>query len=345
MTIINQTYKKISVVIIGLNVEKSLHKCIKSVLDADYPKRHIEVIYVDGGSHDDSIGIAKSYKKVRVIELNDPHPTPGKGRNAGINAARYQIIQFLDADTELNPAWFNKALPYLSGDVAAVIGKVREKYKEKNIYHIIGDMEWNISAGKKGYVYSEGPVKIFGGIVLIKKKVIEDLSGYDEMLVAGEDPDVSYRLRQNGWSIYRIDKNMVIHDLNMNTFGQYLKRAYRSGHAYAEIATRYRRDKERFFQRQTARIILGACTPACVFIFTRLIKKSPLGFVISLIIILRPFFKVFNFANQGIGLIKAILYCFHLSFVIYPQFFGVLRYIYTLFGGKPLQNTGIRKKS
>lgn len=332
--------KHISVVIIGLNVEESIAACISSVLDADYPGRYIEIIYVDGGSMDRSVEVARRYKKVKVIELKDPHPTPGKGRNAGLGAARHGIIQFLDADTTVHPQWLQTALPYLHDTVAAVTGRIIERHPEKNIFHIIGNMEWSISAGSRGHEFLEGPCAVFGGIVLAFKDAIIQAGAYDESLVAGEDPDISYRVRKNGWTIYRIPSDMVDHDLNMNTFGQYWKRAFRSGHAYAEIGLRYRKEKEKFFMRQLIRICLGATVPAILFVLSILLRRMSLGAVLSLMIACRPFSKIFKFRASIGSLKKAALYCAHLSFVVYPQFIGVLRYLMTSVTGIPLTNKG-----
>ena len=49
---------KIGVVIIGINVENYLADCIRSVRSADYPPDRLEVVYVDGGSRDNSLTIA-----------------------------------------------------------------------------------------------------------------------------------------------------------------------------------------------------------------------------------------------------------------------------------------------
>ena len=79
-----------------------------------------------------------------------------------------------------------------------------------------------------------------------------------EDLIAGEDPELSYRIRQSGWQILRIDAQMTTHDINMSTFRQYLKRAYRSGHAYAEIALRFLRNEEKLWLKELTRIVVKA---------------------------------------------------------------------------------------
>jgi len=337
----NQTKPAISVVIIGINVEAYISECIASVLNSNYPKELIEIIYVDGGSNDSSTKIAKSFPGVKTIELKDRHPTPGRGRNAGYQAAGNDLIQFMDADVEVHPNWLNTAVPYVQGDIGAVRGKRIEKYPHKNNYHLIGHIEWNITAGKSGHHFREGPCNFFGGDVLIKKSVLEAVDGFDALLVAGEDPDISYRVRRDGWIIYQLDVVMTTHDLNMTTFKQYLKRAHRSGHAYAEIGFRYIRQKEKLFLRQLLRISGGALLPFILLGTSAMIKIGLLGVILALLIALRPLIKIFLKKKAfGLTTAHAVLYGAHLSFVIYPQFIGIMRYVLTMGGKEPLKNKG-----
>ncbi len=332
--------QRISVVIIGLDVQRCLGECIASVLAADYPQECLEIVYVDGGSMDRSVEIAKSYGRVQIIELQDPHPTPGKGRNAGMAAAGFPVIQFLDADTLLEPGWFRAALPHLRGNTAAVAGRVRERYPGKNVYHLIGNMEWGISAGRNGHLFTEGPAGVFGGMVLVRKDAIEQSGGYDGSLVAGEDPDLSYRLRRQGWVIYRTTADMAVHDLNMTTFRQYARRAFRSGHAYAQVGLRYGRERERFFLRPLLRICMSALAPAAVLTLGAALKRYRAAAVVAGLLAGRPFLRIYRFMDSPRDLPAAALYCAHLAFAVYPQFLGVLRYLLTTVTGAPLQNRG-----
>ncbi|MBW2706904.1 MAG: glycosyltransferase, partial [Deltaproteobacteria bacterium] len=87
------TLPEIGVVIIGVNVERYLGDCIGSVHSADYPRDLLKIVYVDGGSRDASVQVAREFEGVEVIELNDRHPTPGRGRNAGWKTLAAPLIQ------------------------------------------------------------------------------------------------------------------------------------------------------------------------------------------------------------------------------------------------------------
>jgi GT2 family glycosyltransferase len=327
------TQPKIGVVIIGINVEKYLSDCIRSVQSADYPQERLEVVYVDGGSRDNSPAIAKAIDGVTVIELNDRYPTPGRGRNAGWKFLSTPLIQFMDADTEIDPRWFKDAYRLLSEQVVAVCGHRREKFPTKNNYHRLVNMEW---------LYEIGPCRYFGGEVLIKREVLEETGGYDEALIAGEDPELSYRIRQIGWQILRIDTQMTTHDINMSTFRQYLKRAFRSGHAYAEIALRFVRNEEKLWLKELTRIVVKAIIPVSFVILGVMIGKTVLGLLLGLLILGKPYFRLGRIKRQYRQTWKtSILYVGHTALVVYPQFCGVLRYFWGIFTRNPLKNKGL----
>jgi glycosyltransferase involved in cell wall biosynthesis len=326
---------KIGVVIIGINVEKVLPKCIESVLKSDYPKSQIEMIYVDGGSKDCSVDMAKRYPALKIIELDSIHPTPGGGRNAGWKELNTPYIQFLDADTEVDPSWFQNALPHLfNPEVAAVCGHRRECNPNKNKYHIIGNMEWK---------YETGPCRYFGGDVLIKRNILLNTKGFDDDLIAGEDPELSYRIRQENKFILRIDKPMTRHELNMSSFNQYLKRAYRSGYAYAQISLRFCKRKEKLWVRETVRVIGKALAPFLILVAGFLLGHPLTGGLVSFLIFILPLFKASNFKkkfSETWG--KSILYSAHTCLVIFPQFAGMVRYFFGAWTQMPLKNNSIK---
>ncbi len=325
---------KIGVVIIGVNVEKHIGDCIRSVQLAEYPQELLEIVYVDGGSMDQSVQVAKGFNATKVLELKDHHPTPGRGRNEGWRLLSAPFIQFLDADTILDPLWLKKALPYIDHQTIAVCGSRKERFPAKNIFHILVDMEWR---------YEMGPCRYFGGDVLIKRDALEKTDGYDESLVAGEDPELSYRIRQHGWQIMRIDTPMTTHDINMLSLKQYMKRAYRSGHAYAEIGLRFIKNKDKLWMRELFRIPIKSMLPVLLILFGIMIGKVLFGILLALFILFRPLFFVGRLKRQfGRPWLHTFCYLLHSALVIYPQFFGMLRYALGKISGNTLKNTGIK---
>jgi GT2 family glycosyltransferase len=327
----NSGLPSIDVVIIGINVQRYLDDCIGSIRAADYPQELLSIIFVDGGSSDRSVALGKD-AGVRVIELNDPFPTPGRGRNAGLFAATAPYVQFMDADTLLDRNWLKTALGHFNEKIAAVCGKRSERWPNKNNYHIIASVEWH---------YEQGPCRYFGGDFLARRELLASEGGFDNLLVAGEEPDFSVRLRRKGWIIWRIADAMTLHDLNMTSFAQYWKRAYRSGHAYAEVGLRHRKTPEGLWLRELARVSLTAMLPFLLILSGVLFWHPLPGFLLALAALLKPLLRIPRLMKKyRITLAIALLYALHAAFVVYPQFFGVLRYCCTLSGATPLRNRG-----
>ncbi|MDO4241940.1 MAG: glycosyltransferase family A protein [Microbacteriaceae bacterium] len=99
----NAKNPKISVIVPVYNTENYLALCLKTILDQDF--RDFEVICVNDGSPDNSAELlafaADSDERVRVIEKVNGGLS--SARNAGIDAARGEIIMFVDSDDYLKP--------------------------------------------------------------------------------------------------------------------------------------------------------------------------------------------------------------------------------------------------
>lgn len=328
-----EVLSRIAVVIIGVNSAAYVKACIESVRGADYPQQLLDIIYVDGGSRDASAELARACSGVRVIELRDLHPTPGRGRNAGWRAADADFIQFLDADTLLDPGWFLEALRHFTGAAGAVCGRRRERFPDKNIFHKITDAEWR---------YEYGPCRYFGGDVLVRRQALEQTGGFDSSLIAGEDPELSYRMRHAGWQILRINAPMTLHDINMSSLRQYCRRAYRSGYAYAEIGLRLIGQEEKMWLRELARICGRACLPPAALMLGLLAGLPVPGALTAALVLAWPFARVQSYIkNFSLSFPRALAYAAHASLVIYPQLFGCLRYLAAKLFARPLLNKGI----
>jgi GT2 family glycosyltransferase len=94
--------------------------------------------------------------------------------------------------------------------------------------------------------------------MLVRATAFEQAGGFAETLIAGEEPELCFRLRQAGWHILRLEDDMAWHDAAMTRFGQWWRRATRAGHAYAEGYALHGDSPERFNARPVLSVLLWA---------------------------------------------------------------------------------------
>ena len=217
---------KAGVVVIGRNEGERLRKCFES-LGASAAR----VVYVDSGSTDGSIEMARA-AGVEVVELDLRTPfTAARARNAGFHRLResgadVRYVQFVDGDCELAAGWLEQAAAFLDGrgEAAVVCGRLREKHPERSIYNLLCDIEWDAPAGE---------AKACGGIAMMRAAAFDGVQGFRAGMIAGEEPELCVRLRAAGWRIWRLDAEMARHDAAMMHFRQWWVRSLRSGYSYA----------------------------------------------------------------------------------------------------------------
>jgi len=240
----HQVEPALSVVVIGRNEGSRLSDCLGSVLAMKAPSGGFEVIYVDSDSTDDSVLRAECLG-ARVVRVKPERPTAAIGRNAGWRAARAPLVLFLDGDTLLDPLFVQRALPCLdSPAVAGVCGDRRESRPGVSVYNRVLDLDWLGAAGEVEYC---------GGDAMIRRDVLARVGGFDESLIAGEEPDLWRRIRGLGLRAVRLNIPMTNHDLAMTRWSQYWRRATRTGHAYAEVSERWRDSELPLWQATAAR--------------------------------------------------------------------------------------------
>lgn len=90
---------KISIVVAVYNAEKTLKKCVDSLLNQTY--NNIEIILVNDCSKDNSLDICNEYSKVndnvKVIS-NERNSGVSNTRNNGIDNSTGEYICFVDSD-------------------------------------------------------------------------------------------------------------------------------------------------------------------------------------------------------------------------------------------------------
>ncbi len=218
-------------VVIGRNEGSRLGACLASVL-----RERAIAVYVDSGSSDDSVGLARGLG-VPVVQLDPARPfTAARARNAGADwlGERFpalSFVHFIDGDCELVDGWLPSAIHALEAEprLGIVCGRRRERHPDASPYNRLCDSEWDTPVGI---------ADTCGGDALFRTRAFRDAGGFSAELIAGEEPDLCHRVRRAGWQIRRIDRDMTVHDAAMTRFGQWWQRNRRSGYATAEALVR-----------------------------------------------------------------------------------------------------------
>lgn len=104
----NNDVKEISIIIPVYNAEKTIERCIKSILNQTI-FRNIEIILVDDGSTDNSLKIIEEYannfpSNIKVIKQKNSGPSVA--RNNGLKNANGKYIGFIDSDDYVDPTMY-----------------------------------------------------------------------------------------------------------------------------------------------------------------------------------------------------------------------------------------------
>jgi len=311
-------------VVIGRNEGRRLIKCLESLVN-----KLGYIVYVDSGSTDSSLSEAKNIGvECIVLDLGMPF-TAARARNVGANyliqkCPHIQVIQFIDGDCELQPDWVSIAYDFLEKDphYAVVCGRRRERFPEDSIYNQLCDIEWNTPVGD---------ALTCGGDALIRVDAFKQVEGYREDLVAGEEPEMCFRLREKSWKIRRLDTEMTLHDAAITRFTQWWKRAKRAGHAYAESYFLHGRSVEKFRAKPVMSVVFWAVLLPVLVIALSIIDCRLI--VMGLIYpaqIFRLFIKNKSFLNSKLSFYYAV------SNVLgkFPQVLGMVQFIFNKVKGQ-----------
>jgi glycosyltransferase involved in cell wall biosynthesis len=181
----------LSIVIPAFNEEKQLPSCLEEIRSAGelLTKQgwDWEVIVCDNNSSDGTAEIASSFG-ARVVA--EPVNQIGRARNRGASVAQGEWLLFVDADSLVSPLLFEELMEVVaSGKVVG--GGACLTVKEKNMEQLMFPIHiWNGISRIFGYAA--------GSFLFCRRDVFEDLDGFSLQRYAGEELDLSRRLKRAG---------------------------------------------------------------------------------------------------------------------------------------------------
>jgi succinoglycan biosynthesis protein ExoA len=224
----------VTVAVVTYNEEHHIGDCIQSIIALNYPTEFMEILIVDGCSEDSTQEIVKQFMKedprIRLVE--NPGHTIASNRNRGLKEARFRYVAFTDADCEVPVDWLkilveayrrhkavDEALTAVGGANVPPPGDVTP------FVEALGLM-LNTYLGSLGSV--QGRIYDMPRTVdslaclniLYDRDRVLSLGGFDtDMKNIGEDAELHYRMRQNGYRLLYVPESKVFHKLRSTIVG------------------------------------------------------------------------------------------------------------------------------
>lgn len=263
----------VSVIVPTKNSAGTIEMCLKSIKEQTYP--NIEIIIVDNYSEDGTAEIAKRYRaKVFLENLG-----MSAARNYGAERSNGDYIVSIDSDMELTPKVLEECIHEISknGVGAVIIPEIS-----------VGEGFWaQCKALERSCYIGDDTIeaaRFFG------KSVFWEMNGNDATLLAGEDWDLSQRIKKAGYKIGRINSLIKHHEGRLS-----LLKTIGKKYNYAKTIRNYIKKQPDMAKKQMVLI-----RPAYIRHWRHLIRNPThtAGFM---------FMKCCEFAAGGAGYIWSIL--------------------------------------
>ena len=169
----------ISIIITNYNYGRFLAEAIESALAQTWQDR--EILFIDDGSTDDSVDIARRYP---ITVLTQKNSGVCIARNNALSLARGEYVMFLDADDRLVPTAVERMLERL-------------RHAPSDVGYVYGQMEY---FGVKTGLFASHPfdphklakANFVCATTLLRRQVIVDAGGYDD----------GFRMLREDWELY-----------------------------------------------------------------------------------------------------------------------------------------------
>lgn len=189
------SWPRISVVVCTYNGASTIRDCLDGLLELEY--LNYEVIIVNDGSTDQTAAIVQEYP-FRLISTENRGLS--NARNTGMEAATGEIVAYTDDDARPDPHWLTYlAATFMSTTHAGVGGPNIAPAGDGRIAECVA----NAPGRPMQVLLSDQEAEHIPGCnSAFRKTCLQAIGGFDpQYRAAGDDVDVCWRLREQGWTL------------------------------------------------------------------------------------------------------------------------------------------------
>lgn len=224
----NKKKLKLSIIIITKNEELNIAKCINSIMENYNPYKlsEFEVIVIDSNSTDRTRDVVAALKEtvpnLKLFNITKSSQySAALSRSQGMELSQGEYILFLDGDMELQHDFLKESKSFLDGASEEVIGAIgiRNDYFrsqgntvkiQKNVYNTVQEQE----------------CRHFGGAAIFIAEKLDGICGYDDKILASEEPELYLRIKEKNYQVYELPVEMINHFIDENPESTLLNKVF-----------------------------------------------------------------------------------------------------------------------
>lgn len=172
--------KKLSIIVPIYNVEKYVRECVESIFRQGLSENEFEVILVNDGTPDNSIGVISEIIEghKNVILINQDNQGVSKARNAGLRESQGQYVYFMDPDDLLVDNALSVLLPkVLSLKIDIMMAgycKFNDGEDYDQLVHVHQNYTESLKPAEKAFLEDLSPYECYIWLLLIRRDFLID---------------------------------------------------------------------------------------------------------------------------------------------------------------------------
>lgn len=201
------------------NAERTIEKCMQSLIDLDYPK--YEVLMIDGFSTDKTWEILQKYDRinVRLVQMEGNVPSV---YNRALGRIFSDYVALTDGDVVVDKNWLKELIkPFKDPNVVASAGIAKNPpVPETNLQKLIGkELE------SRYYRFPKEITRAATMNMMVKTDVMKEIK-FDESLSMCYDTDFGYEMTANPKRKMIYHQPAVIYHYHRPTWKSFFKQQY-----------------------------------------------------------------------------------------------------------------------
>ncbi|MFC1755411.1 glycosyltransferase [Thermoproteota archaeon] len=229
----------ISVIIPVYNAEKTIRKCIESILSIDYDR--YEIIIINDGSIDKTSEILSEFSsKLKLINVE--HGGPSVCRNIAVKQSGGDFVAFTDSDCIVDKSWLKELLRGFIDDRVIAVGGIQNSPEDSNLLGESIQSFIDLTGLLTDYGRKEKELKVVSHNpscnVMYRKLAFEDERGFLESFWPAEDVEFDLRLKKLGYKFVSNPRAKVSH-YRPDTLSGFARMMYRYGRNNGMLCRKY----------------------------------------------------------------------------------------------------------